>query len=61
MLQIQVILGSTRPNRFSEKPGKWILEELKKRQGIQAELIDLRDYPLPFFEETISPSMNKGK
>ncbi|MBI2196212.1 NAD(P)H-dependent oxidoreductase [Candidatus Daviesbacteria bacterium] len=61
MVKIQIILGSTRPNRFSEKPGKWIFELLQKREGIEAELIDLRDYPLPFFNEPMSPTMLKGK
>lgn len=59
-MKIQVILGSTRPNRFGEQPANWIYEELKAQPGIQAELIDLRDWPLPFFDEAMGPSMNKG-
>lgn len=61
MIKIQVIIGSTRPNRFSEKPAKWIFGELKKKEDVEAELVDLRDWPLPFFDEPISPSMNQGK
>ncbi|MDO8577007.1 MAG: NAD(P)H-dependent oxidoreductase [Candidatus Daviesbacteria bacterium] len=61
MVKIQIILGSTRQKRFSEKPGKWIFELLQRREGIEAELIDLRDYPLPFFDEPISPAMSKGE
>lgn len=61
MIKIQVILGSTRQNRFSEKPGSWILEKLKTTAGIEAELIDLRNYSLPFFDEPISPAMSGGK
>ncbi|HTY12130.1 MAG TPA: NAD(P)H-dependent oxidoreductase [Bacteroidota bacterium] len=57
---IHVIIGSTRPNRFSEKIGRYVFDELRKRQDVQAELIDLRDWPLPFFDETISPASNKG-
>lgn len=60
MLKIKIILGSTRPNRFSDKAGAWILKEVKKRQEIDAELLDLRDYPLPLFNEPISPSMVKN-
>src|SRR5579859_7915590 len=60
MVKIQVIIGSTRKGRFSEKPAHWIFDELKKRQDVDAELIDLRDWPLPFFDESISPSQNKG-
>ena len=32
MLDIAVILGSTRRGRFGEKPARWIFDELKKRQ-----------------------------
>lgn len=56
-LKIQVIIGTTRQNRFSEKPAHWIYEEAKKKEGVEVELIDLRDYPLPFFDEPVSPSM----
>ncbi len=59
-LKIQIIIGSTRQNRFSEKPANYLFEELKKREDAQAELIDLRDWPLPFFDEPMGPSGNKG-
>jgi hypothetical protein len=60
-LKIQVILGSTRKGRFSDKPGKWILEEAQKKEGVEAELVDLRDYPLPFFDEPMGPAGLQGK
>lgn len=53
---IKVILGSTRPDRFSEYPGRWILDILAKRDDMKAELLDLRDYPMPFFNESETPS-----
>lgn len=59
-LRIQIILGSTREGRFSEKAGAYIFEELKKREGIQAELIDLRDWPLPFYDQPFTPSSATG-
>ena len=55
MLNIAVILGSTRRGRFGEKPARWIFDELKKRPGVRAEFLDLRDYELPFFDEPVSP------
>lgn len=57
-LKIKVILGSTRQQRFGEQPAKWILEKAKTK-GLDVELLDLRDYPMPFFDEAISPSMKK--
>jgi hypothetical protein len=46
MMTISVIVGSTRQGRFSEKPAQWILEQLRKREGIEARLLDLRDFPI---------------
>lgn len=59
MLKIKIIVGSTRENRFSDKPAAWILEAVRKREGIDAELLDLRDYQLPFYNAPMSPSMVK--
>ena len=57
-LKILVILGSTRPNRFGDKPAKWIFEEAKKLANTEVEMVDLRESPLPFFDQAMSPSMN---
>lgn len=56
MIKIKVILGSTRQGRFSDKPGAWIFEEAKKKEGVEAELLDLRDYPMPFLNDPVSPA-----
>lgn len=58
-LKLKVIIGTTRKGRFSDKPARWIFDELQKEQGIEAELLDLREYPLPFFEEADSPNYKK--
>ena len=56
MTVISVIVGSTREGRFSEKPAKWILQQLKKRKGVDARLLDLRDFPMPFFDQPATPA-----
>jgi NAD(P)H-dependent FMN reductase len=56
MTVISVIVGSTREGRFSEKPAKWILHHLKKRDGVDARLLDLRDFPMPFFDQPVTPA-----
>ena len=56
MTVISVIMGSTREGRFSEKPARWILQHLKKRDGIDARLLDLRDFPMPFFDQPVPPA-----
>ncbi|ODT64984.1 MAG: FMN reductase [Pelagibacterium sp. SCN 63-23] len=53
-LKIGVIISSTRANRFGEIPAKWILDKANERPEIEAELVDLRDYELPFFDEVAS-------
>jgi NAD(P)H-dependent FMN reductase len=57
MTVISVIVGSTRQGRFSERPARWILEHLKQRTGIEARLLDLRDFPMPFFDQPMPPAM----
>jgi len=59
-LRVGIILGSTRQGRFGEQPANWILEKAKGTEGIETELIDLRDHPLPFFDEAVPPSMWNG-
>ena len=56
MTVISFIVGSTREGRFSEKPAKWILHHLKKRDGVDARLLDLRDFPMPFFDQPVTPA-----
>src|SRR3981081_3622010 len=56
MTVISVIVGSTREGRFSEKPAKWILQHLKERDGVDARLLDLRDFPMPFFDQQATPA-----
>src|ERR1700738_3445528 len=56
MTVISVIVGSTRQGRFSEKPAQWIFQHLKKRGDIEARLLDLRDFPLPFFDQPATPA-----
>ena len=57
MITISVIIGSVRQGRFADKPADWILDHLKKREGVDARLLDLKDYPMPFFEAPIPPAM----
>lgn len=61
MLTIQIILGSTRPERQSEKVGKWVAEQARKNKELNVEILDLRDYPMPFFNEPAPPSTLQGK
>lgn len=54
MAKIGVIIGTTRDTRFGDKAGKWLMEQVKGRTDLQFELVDLKDYPMPFFNEPAS-------
>ncbi len=49
--KIAIIIGSTRPTRFADVPAQWMLKQAQARDDLSVELVDLRDYPLPFFNE----------
>jgi NAD(P)H-dependent FMN reductase len=47
---VQVITGTTREGRFSERVARWVLGHLQAQPAFDVELVDLREYPLPFFD-----------
>ena len=63
-LKIAVIISSTRPTRFGELPAQWIVQKANERPELQAEIVDIRDFDLPFFDEMASnawmPSANQN-
>jgi len=52
--RIALIIGSTRSTRFADTPAQWMLKQAQSRDDIDVEVVDLRDYPLPFFNEAMS-------
>ncbi len=59
--KIGVIVGSTRQGRFADHPANWIKEVASQRPEIEVELIDIRDYPMPLFDEATSPAWGPSK
>jgi len=61
--KIAIIIGTTRATRFGEKPARWIHGVASARGDMDLELVDLREYPMPFFDEPASnawvPSKNE--
>lgn len=61
--KIAIIVGSTRANRFADAPAEWIAKIGEDRSDLDFEVVDLRDYPMPFFDELssslYSPSKNE--
>jgi len=60
-MKIGVILGSIRKIRRGERVAKWLMPQLSQFKDVEFELLDLRDYPLPFYSEDNSPdSLENG-
>jgi NAD(P)H-dependent FMN reductase len=53
--KLAVVIGSVRAKRFADHPAQWIAEIARQSAKFDVELIDLKDYPLPFFAEAGSP------
>jgi NAD(P)H-dependent FMN reductase len=51
MPKLQIIVGSTRPTRAAERVFPWIVERAKQHGAFEVEMLDLRDWNLPFFQE----------
>lgn len=52
--KIALIIGSTRQSRFADKPAAWMLAQAQARDDMEIELVDLRDFDLPLFDEVAS-------
>jgi NAD(P)H-dependent FMN reductase len=48
--RILVILGSTRQGRFGETVARWLFPIVESREDLTAELVDLRDWKLPYYD-----------
>src|SRR4029077_386381 len=61
-LKIAIVISTTRAARFGHKPAQWVQDIAAQRDDIETEIVDLRDLPMPFFDEVASnawvPSQN---
>lgn len=53
-LRIALIIGTTRATRFADIPANWLHAKLKDHADLDVELVDLRDFKLPLFDEPAS-------
>ena len=60
-MKLGIIVGATRQNRQSPRQAKWVYNAAKEMDDVEVEIVDLRDYALPFFDEPISPRYNQHR
>ena len=60
-MKLQIIIGSTRPNRVTPRVAKWVAAQAKELPGTEAELVDLANYDLPLFNEPSSPQFTPNR
>jgi NAD(P)H-dependent FMN reductase len=56
MIDIAIIIGSTRPGRRAEPIAKWVHAIAAKRSDARFELVDIADFKLPLLDEP-APAM----
>jgi NAD(P)H-dependent FMN reductase len=61
MLNVALIVGSTRPNRFADIPAGWIVAGAETRSDFGLDVLDLREHRLPFFNEPAAPIYTEGR
>lgn len=54
-LKIGVIMGTTRDGRFCDRATEWIMQLAAEHGTARYEMIDLRDYPMPLYNEPVPP------
>ena len=58
MKKIKVILGSSRQGRNGKKVADWFMSQVESyKDKMEFELLDLADWPIPFFDNPVSPAM----
>ncbi len=53
--KIKMIVGSTRQGRVGLPIAQWY-QNVCKENGVEVELVDLKDLELPFFEAAVPPA-----
>lgn len=56
---IHVILASVREVRLGAAIADWVMTQARTQTGLSVELVDLKDHPLPLFDEPHHPRSGK--
>jgi len=59
MINVAVIVGSTRPGRKALDVANWVMEIAGTRGDAAFELVDIQDFDLPLLDEPLPPAMGQ--
>jgi len=54
--KVGLIISSVREGRFADSATEWFLPIARGRNDFEIEVLDLKDYPMPFFDEKLPPA-----
>lgn len=60
-MRLGIIVGTTRDARVTPKQAKWVAKAAARNEDVEVAVIDLADYPMPFFSEPVSPRYNPDR
>lgn len=60
-MNLVIIDGSVRQGRATERVTKWVKTAADALEGVEAEVVDLKELAMPMFDEPILPMMNKNR
>jgi NAD(P)H-dependent FMN reductase len=59
MLNVAIIIGSTRPGRKAGAVARWVYDIATRRSDASFELVDIAAFDLPLLDEPLPPIMNQ--
>lgn len=59
MLNVAIIIGSTRPGRKGEAVARWVYDIAARRSDASFEVVDIAAFALPLLDEPLPPIMNQ--
>jgi len=59
MLNVAIIIGSTRPGRKAETVARWVHDIAARRSDASFEVVDIAAFDLPLLDEALPPSMGQ--
>jgi NAD(P)H-dependent FMN reductase len=59
-LELKIVVGSTREGRAADRVVPWLVERAEAHRAFSVDVLDLRDWPLPMFQETFAAIKGNG-